>query len=283
MPDNITFRTQLLGGVTEFCHNTHLPMLGNTLHLVELIVLLARYHEEGKKLCPKVYLTNDIISMNSMLPDSESLKIGCAKLNVVGIKKALKKCAPLATGGWLIYIQNDQEKIEYGVFRGSTNPISVLVDDVVMTPNDNLIVVKAFQVADDCVEVRANNGLFHYIFLNHRKEDSPPPLQYLYKLVAAITDKVKEDTKEPTISFLSKLLFESLRQSHGCIIAVTSMKRPPKFLSKDGVILDRPIDFAQLVSDLKKERIPPSSIESKGYILRGMLNSDGIILFDGKY
>lgn len=282
MAQNITFRTQLLGGVSEFCHESGLPLLSNALHLVELIVLLARYKEEGVSLCPKVYMTNDLSLLNTMLPDGESLKIGSTTPNIDGIKQALKKCAPLATNGWLIYIQDNTHTIEYGVFKGSGNPISVLVDEVLMSSNDDLIVVKAFQVADDCVEIRSNQGSFHYIFLNHRKEDSPPPLQYLDSLVKAVTEEASVENKEPTISFLSRLFFDALRQSHGCIIAVTDMPSPPEFLSEDSVTLESPIDFSALVRDLKKGNIDASHLESKGYLLKGMLNSDGIILFDNK-
>ncbi len=284
MAKNVTFRTQLLGGVAEFCHSTGLPILGNALHLVELIVLLARYQEEGVRLRPETYLTNKIGTLCSMLPDRDRVKIGDSPPDVSGIKEALKKCAPLATGGWLIYIQSDADKIEYGVFKGSSNPISVLVDDVVMTPNNDLIVVKAFQVAEECVEVRANNGSLHYIFLDHREEESPPPLQYLDKLVSTIIDRAEVEVEyiEPATSFLTRLLFEALRESHGCIVAVTNMKKPPKLLSTDGVILDEPIDFVRLVRDLSKDRIQPSYIASKGHLLKGMLNSDGITLFDNR-
>ncbi len=280
MSENITFRTQLLGGVSEFCDGTDLPILNNALRLVELIVLLARYQEEGIKLSPKVYLTNDIEKIVSMLPGSERLKIGSTTSDVNGIKESVKRCAPLATGGWLIYIQNNTDSLEYGLFIGSINPISVLVDDVVMSANDELKVVKAFQVADDCVEVRANNGTRHYIFFNHRKDDTPPPLQFLDELVETIMEETSAKIKEPTTSFLKRLLFESLRQSHGCIVAVTNMKTSPKFLSNDGVILENPINFPELVSKLKKELIPQSCIESKAFLVNGMLNSDGIILFD---
>lgn len=282
MPENITFRTQLIGAVTEFCQSSQLPLLGNALHLVELIVSLARYKEEGINLYPKVYLTNNMHMLNSMLPDGESLKIGEAEANIRGINDALKKCAPLATNGWLIYIETNNDSLRYGVFKGSGNPISVLVDDVLMTENDDFFVVKIFQIADDCVEVRSNTGALHYIFLNHRKEDSPPPLQFLGKLVEAVTQKTPADEKEPTVSFLNRLLFGALRESHGCIIAVTNMAEAPKFLSSDGVILEKPIDFSKLVYDLKKEKISPSHLHSKGDLLKGMLNSDGIILFDNK-
>lgn len=282
MPENITFRTQLIGGVTEFCQNSQLQFLSNALHLVELIVMLAHYREEGVSLFPKVYLTNDKSTLTAMLPDGEVLKIGCSDLNVTGVKSAVKKCAPLATNGWLIYIETTETCLEYGVFKGSGNPISVLVDDVLMTESEDFFVVKVSQVADECVEVRSNRGGQHFIFLNHKKEDSPPPLQFLDQLIKSITVNVPADDREPTISFLSRLFFGSLRESHGCIIAVTNMLRPPKFLSEDGVILEQPIDFTSLVFELKKERIEPSHLESKGHLLKGMLNSDGIILFDNR-
>ncbi|AXI01779.1 hypothetical protein [Aquirhabdus parva] len=280
MSTNITFRTQLIGGVSEFCQNSKIELLADNLHLVELVVLLSRYQEEGISLCPKVYLTNNMNNIISMLPEAERIKIGSSSANISGIKQALKKCAPLATSGWLVYIQGSSNGIEYGVFRGSSHPISVLIDVVLMDKNPVFPIVKAYQIADDCVEIRCNNGGHHYIFLNHRKDNSPPPLQFLDALVGAITEKTEDIEREPTISFVSRMLFEALRQSHGCIIAVTNRTKAPAFLSNDGVILEKPISFPDLVKSLKKDQIPPSELESKGYLLNGMLNSDGIILFN---
>lgn len=282
MSTNITFRTQLIGGVTEFCQESRLNFLSNALHLVELIVLLARYTEEGDSLYPKVYLTDDRRSMTSMLPDGELVKIGQASANVEGVKSAIKKCAPLAINGWLIYIEATESNLEYGLFKGSGNPISVLVDDVLMSQNDNSIVVKASQVAADCVEIRSSTGGLHYIFLNHRREDSAPPLQYIDQLIESITNNVSPVNKEPTTSLLNKLITPALRQSHGCIIAVTDQRSVPEYLGNDGIILDEPIDFPFLVSEFKKDILSASHIDSKGHLLGGMLNSDGIILFDNK-
>ena len=282
MPNNITFRTHLLGCVTEFCQNSCLETLHNSINLVDLIVILARYKEEGVKLFPKVYLTNNIVEIIRMLPDAESLKIGVAVKNSEGIKHALKKCAPMANGGWLVYINETNNNIEYGIFKGSSNPTAVLVDDVIMSPNDNLKIVKVFQVADDCVEIRANNGEFHYIFLSHRREDDPPPLQHLDNLVESIVAKVANDNRASVTSYLQRVLYESLVQTHGCIIAVTNMKKAPAILSKDGVILDNPIEFEKLIKNFKKSIISQSLIDSKTNILHGMLNSDGIVLFDNR-
>jgi hypothetical protein len=112
MPTNITFRTQLIGGVAEFCSESELPLFAKALHLVELIVTLARYKEEGVRLIPQVYISNDVGAMTTMLPDGERIKIGTTDADVMGIKEALKKTAPLATDGWSVYLQ-DGDTLEF--------------------------------------------------------------------------------------------------------------------------------------------------------------------------
>ncbi|EGQ8037938.1 hypothetical protein G5Y08_004251 [Vibrio parahaemolyticus] len=282
MNKNITFRTQLVGGVSEFCAESNLPLIHNNLHLVELIVMLARYQEEGVSLCPKVYLTDDVKSMTSMLPGGDVLKIGECNLDIPGLKDAVKKCAPLANEGWLIYLTENDGKIEFGLFRGPTNPISVRVDDVLMTQNEQISIVKVHQIATDCVGVHCNNGSGYNIFLNHRKEDSKDPLESFDALVSAMTDKTAEKQVEPITTFLSKLLIESLRNSHGCLIAVTPHSHLPESLSQDGVFFEKPIDFAELVELASKSEIDAADLVSKASLLQGMLNSDGIVLFDNK-
>lgn len=282
MPTNITFRTQLLGGVYEFCRNSKLQFLADSLNLVELIVLLARYQEEGVALCPRVYITDNIDKLTKMLPGSERYLIGTGPANIDGIKSSLKKCAPLATGDWMIYVADGKDKVEFGVFKGESNPVSVSVDSILLVPENDFISVKVSQIAADCVEVRCNNGDQHYIFLNHRKEDSPPPLQYLDNLVIAITKEVDDSIKESVRSYLTRLLYESLRQSHGCIIAVSSTDATPEFLAEDGITLENPINFSSLVSEVVAKRLDTAYLDSKGVLLKGMLNSDGIIVFNKK-
>ncbi len=280
MADNITFRSGLVGGLADFCNESHLPLITNPLVFVELIVLLARYKEEGIGLHPKVYITNNINLCNAMIGNAEKIKIGISGANADGIKQAIKKCAPLATGSWCIYIHDQLQQIEFGVFRGSSNITAVPIDDVLLSQNEGLFVVKAFQVADECVEVKCNNNRSHYIFLNNVKDDSPPPLQHLKYLVTAICQKVNDNDKESIESFLNNVLFEGLRESHGCLISVTNMKSAPSILKEDGVFLEVPIDFVRLVSDANKDPVLFEYLVSKVDLLKGMLNSDGIILFD---
>ena len=282
MPMNITFRTQLLGGVKEFCIESGIP-LATTEVVVDLIVRLARYREEGVELTPEVYLTDDIDLLVSMLPEGEKLSLSVTTGDAHGIEEMLKACAPLATGEWKIFGHHCEEGMNFGVFRGSSNPISVDMDDVVMNDQLEAAVIKAYQVAEACVHIRSSKGASHHIFFDHRREDSAPPLLYVEKLVQSIVRGVDEDEMEAVASFLKKTLVSTLLKSHGCILAVTNMTKPPKLLSNDSILLLEPIDFPSLIRRRKRERglgTMPYGIERKAELLDGMICSDGVTLFD---
>jgi len=248
--------------------------------LVELIVLLAKYKEEGVSLYPEVYLTKDVSQLIAMLPEAQKLPLGATTRDVDGIKRAIKKSAPLAISGWLIYLEDNGASLNFGLMRGTSNPIAVLVDRVLLDEHNPNQVTKIFQVADDCVEIISSSGLRHVVFLNHRKDDSPPPLASLEGLIKSVTQSVSEDLLEPSQSYLTRTLYNALRVSHGTLIAVTKKPEPPKSLFNDGLKLDEPIDFPDLIRRLKRSEVSAEPLASAAALLEGMLNSDGIILFD---
>ena len=251
--------------------------------LVDLIVRLVRYQEEGVRLFPRVYLTDNIDLLINMLPEGEKLRLSATTADSFGIENMLKICAPLAVGEWNIFGHQCAERMNFGIFRGSGSPISVGVDEVVLTDQNEAVVIKAHQVAEECVQIANSKGSLHHICFNDRKEDSLPPLRYIEDLVLSIAKRVNEDEKETTQGFLTKILMAALPKTHGCILAVTSMNRPPKNLSDDAVLLDDPIDFPSLIRKLKNEKNIGGSLyllEKKAEIFEGMIRSDGITLFD---
>ena len=235
------------------------------------------------RLFPRVYLTDNIDLLINMLPEGEKLRLSATTADSFGIENMLKISAPLAVGEWNIFGHQCAERMNFGIFRGSGSPISVGVDEVVLTDQNEAIVIKAHQVAEECVQIANSKGSLHHIFFNDRKEDSLPPLRYIEDLVLSIAKRVNEDEKETTQGFLTKILMAALPKTHGCILAVTSMNRPPKILSDDAVLLDDPIDFPSLIRKLKNEKNIGGSLyllEKKAEIFEGMIRSDGITLFD---
>lgn len=280
MPINITVRNQLIGGVSDFCLESKLRLLANPAVLVELIVTLARYQEEGVQLRPAVYLTDDMSRLMGMLPDGEQLKLGHASVNVQGLHLALKKAAPLAAAPWAIYLfVKNNELMEYGLFRGASTPLAVPTDDILLERSQDMRVVKAFCLADECVEVKSTSGALHRIFLDHRSEDGPPPMKHIDDLVFAITSTVDASLRDVVAGFIGTFLRRALAKSHGALIAVVT-EELPDFLSGDATLLESPIDLTSLVAALQRRDIDSSVIESWRVLAEGMFQSDGIVVFD---
>ena len=276
---NITFRTQLLGGVSNFCKESQLSLVTPDF-LVELVARLVGYQEESVKLTPQVYLTDDIDLLTGMLPGGDKIDLATTGIDEIGVEEMLKLSAPLAVGDWRVFGQRSGKDMRFGLFRGSSSPISVNVDDIILMDQKETAVVKAHQVAHDCVEILNSQGSHHHVFFNHSKEDTPPPFQHTENLVDAITRRVEQREKGAVQSFLTRTIVTALRKSHGSILAVTNMSRPPKFLSKDAVLLNDPLDFPAMIKALRTEDLSPDFLERKANLLEGMLCSDGITLFD---
>lgn len=57
------------------------------------------------------------------------------------------------------------------------------------------------------------------------------------------------------------------------------MSRAPKFLAKDGMLFDTPIDFQQMVASVPDDGVELESFDKKADLVKGMLRSDGISVF----
>ena len=279
---NITFRTQLLGTITDFCQECGLEMATPEI-LVDLIARLSNYREEGSVLAPQVYLTDNIDLLVKMLPDGEKITISATTPNTRGVGEILKICAPLATEEWRIFIQRIEDEMKFGLYRGSSNPLSTAVDEILLSKQEEAMVIKVHNIADQCVELRSSKRHIHYIYFNHRKHDSPPPFQHIEDFVNYAVRRINGRDREPIFGLIKNILTNALLESHGCILAVTNMKQVPYVLSRDAILLEDPIDFPSMLNQLKQSKGSSLSlqfIEKRKDLLKGMIASDGITLFD---
>lgn len=281
---HINLHSTLLESTENLCEKIRIAKTSTlqNVALVELIFLIARYQEEGVKLYPKVYLTSDIDSALKMLPGQASIKIGSSNCFYEAVKSSLKKCAPLANSGWCIYVSyniNKLDIVEYGIFRGDTNPTAVNIDTIILTDDLPFISIKIHQIATDNVEVRSSDGNVLNISLSHTANIATTPLVEFEQLVDKIVSNV-ESNKGQVVNYLSRILIDSIKKSHGCLIAVSNSNDIPHSLSSDGTYLPDPIDFQSLVKFSMEEKKEIGNLISMGRLLEGMLNSDGIVIFD---
>ncbi len=280
MAENITFRNHLFGSVHDFATECKMKPLVQPETLVELIVALSRYSEEGVHLSPEMYLCEDLNAMLKFLPGHSFIHLGETASNEEGAMKALKKAAPLAIGDWNIFIEMSDEKFKYGLFHGDLSPLSIEVDRALLSGEKGAAkVVRVHQTGGDCVEIKSYLGKRHSIYLSHKKEEEPPPGQYLDDLVMAICRNVAANIKEPVQTALRKGLRQALLRSHGTLIAVTSkVKRPRAF--DDGIDITPAIDFPRIIQLVMKRELELSELKSQMALVEGMVNSDGIVVFN---
>lgn len=255
--------------------------------LTSLIVALADLREEGAVLVPEVFLCDDLSALLKLLPGNERLFIGTQADAQTAVAEALKKCAPLAIGGWCMFVTRSVEGFRYGLFRGSFGPLSISVNQTLFSsPLEQIKVVRLIRTATGCVELRNHHGNVHSILLNDKPETSPLPQVFVAQLVDLICEQVVDESKDPTRTYLSKVLGAALASCHGTLVAVSKSKKVPKFLA-DGVVLQTPIDLAAAVGHVSDPLAYPGAehqLLANGWLLKGMIASDGITVFsdDGK-
>lgn len=258
--------------------------------LTSLVVKLADLKEEGHTLIPEVYISENLTETLKLIPDREVIHIGFSADASTAIAEGIKKCGPLATNDWCIFITKKDDSFEYGLFRGSLNPLSISVKETLLSISitENRL-VRLFRTANGCVELQNHTGQKHIILLNDKPESEPLPNAYTDDLISEICSEVDTSIKDSTSTFLGKSINRALASCHGTIIAVTSGKKLPLFL-KDGVQLHSPLNFPQWVKEKQDaDKISISSDSSSEHkllsnsnLLQGMIASDGITVFSTK-
>ena len=278
-----SLREYLQGNLVDFADHCGIPALATATTLTSLVVALADLREEGAVLVPEVYLCDDLDATLKLLPVKETLPIGEQDEPSKAIAEALKKCAPLAIEGWCIYVTRDDGKYSFGLFRGSLNPLSISVDQTLLSePRETIHLVRLARTASGCVELRNHRGEVYSMLLSDKPATSPLPQAYTTDLVKLICKDLSDALQEASRTYLEKTIGAALNSCHGTIIAVAKTKKVPAFLS-DGVVLKVPLDIASAVEELLAEDSDSNSehtLSAISALIRGMISSDGITVFN---
>lgn len=280
-----SLRQFLQGSLSDFADSCKMAPLVTATTLTSLVVLLANLREEGAELIPEVYLYENHTEALKLLPDSDILQIGVANDPASAISEGLKKCSPLAIGGWCIYISQVEKTYQFGLFRGSLNPLSISVNSTLFSePLETIKIVRLFRTATGCIELCNNISNSHCILLNDKPENSPLPNAYAENLTDLICKDIHETIRESTKTYIGKTLEKALAACHGTLIAITKRDKVPLFLT-DGVILDFPIDLRNAVLSKftdSKEILAEHKLNGYAALIQGMVSSDGITVFNTK-
>src|SRR5437773_1429301 len=89
-----TFRDLLVAAVSELLKQEAMSCPHTEDGLINLIVALARYREEGVALYPKFVICDDLDATLKRVQGAEAVELGKGDRAAATISDALKKCAP---------------------------------------------------------------------------------------------------------------------------------------------------------------------------------------------
>ncbi len=279
-PRKVSFRATLKGEVGDFVERVGMACLDTTSSIVDLVVELSHYEEEGTALYPKILVCDTLSETLALLQGSTPLEIGRGAKSAATARQALKKCAPLARQGWSIYIERHQNEFKYGVFREPELPTALDIRNTLAAlPIESAKAILACQLAERAVELVATAERHLHLHLSAASADEPPPGASIDALIRAAVQDAPEGVRESLRSYMSTVLGRALLHGHGALMAVLrNGSALPAALAGDGVVLAEPIELAGFVGRFLNGQSTEAllALMSYGALLEGMLGSDGI-------
>jgi hypothetical protein len=280
-----TVRDSLLGMVHDHLMKGQISC-GLTCQIgCELVGLLASYREEDRRLYPEIYLLgpseNELL--NVLFPGSARYVLGKVAFGgnteafsrEVAIK-SLKTCASLALDGWAIFIGKKEADFLYGLFRPAAEPYSGSVEETLGSSGLPAAIFR--NSAEQTVEIVNSAGDRLEISLTTAKPSTMSMSAQIADFCRTLCLDLNTEAKDQIVSYFARVLTESLRSSHGALLAIVPMgdiQLPEGF--QDGVVLPEPISLAEAAMNTMREKSGEavSQLRSCEALLRGMIMNDG--------
>lgn len=284
----ITTRVEIRDLIKELVIEIDYPVSDEIIDgLIDIINKVSDYHEEGQALYPGVLVVKNIAYFNTFL--NHRIKLVEKDLKRADFSQCIKMCAPLAVGGWNIYVALLEEgKIEYGLLTSEMATLSLDLYEQTMNvgvPEVNAIYIR--NVGNKEVEVRTvQTKILISLNLNGVGYSLD---QTVDELVQIILDNDIEKNPEK-INYLNKIIRQALNEGHGNLIAVSEPGQDAinSVLGNfhGGITFETPINLSELADECMLFHTEEASLKLRSYagLLQSMLNFDGITLFsnDGK-
>ncbi len=224
-------------------------------------------------------------ALSEVLQGAEVVVLGTGPREDKTVTRALKECAPLANGGWVIFIERGQTEFKYGVMTSTNLPLSITpYEALVESALGDVITVVARRIADNCVELQGAKGNRRCLYFSDARTETVSPSVALEKFCATAVKAIAPGHADEVRRFLYRTLSLQLAHAHGTILVVQSSRRMLAKQLRDATELPDPLSLANRVADLKqhKDNEALAKLGSAAALMKGMLGSDGIVVFNDK-
>lgn len=279
---SVSFRDTLKGAISDFLDDERMPCSATCNALIETSIALVSYREEGVSLFPQVFICDDAAQMVRAL-GADHIELGRGSKDTATVRMALKRCAPLARGGWAIYVERCADKFAYGIFRARGGPLAETPLEILSCMQDiEFRAICAYRVAETVVAVVGAGGSRLHLHPSDHRAEEPVSADALDHLVDWATVMVAEPVRVQARAFLRRTFQRCVQTCHGMLVAVVEsgdVPELPPFLA-GGVRIEPALDIAARVRDYVVEATHESTSALQGLVslLEGLACSDGIVV-----
>lgn len=260
--------------------------------IFKIVESLPNLKEEGIALRPNVIIfLDDLYNCVKFENQQFSIKINVGEKTTETYQKALKLCAPLANHDKSVYLSLQKSQIEFGILLASAAKI-------IQTSTADTLNYLSGQIDESKIISIVVNNDTGMVAIRHKDaayrintvlipSDIDQTTSLETSLINAICRDIPNDSEKWDVK--NKLLpavTNAINDSHGCIIAVVnsnknSIEQIKKHL-RDGIYLDTPIDFPQIINQAKETKglAEYLLLQELLEIQKRMISMDGITLFD---
>jgi hypothetical protein len=286
MDSLLSFRPALAQRLGPLAHALGVQSQAATEVLVEAVVQVSNFREEGFPLAPLVFLGREPEEALRMVNGTSFVLLGEGSLSFETVRLALKSCAPLAEGRqWAILLLLGEEQLRFGVFCTDRSPLRVTSFEAVrLLPPGAPPLVAITQLGESLVEVRGAGGANLFFDFSGGADLSSNPMRVLNTFVKAVTRDVAPNLRAQLQAFYYRIAIEVMSGAHGALVAVLDAEQQvPDFLS-DGLWLEAPIDLGSLALRYEAEHAEEDTLGliAYGNLFRRMVGMDGITVFDSR-
>jgi hypothetical protein len=282
---NVTFRPVISGEIADFLKEEGFECAATASAIVAIAARLTSLKEEGQPLSPEIFFCLSVEKLSGVLQGAEVIKLGEDSRSDKTVLRALKECAPLASGGWVIFVERTETNFAYGVMTSTNLPLSITpFEALVEEEAKDVVTVVARKIAESCVELRGAKGNRLCLYFSDAKTEATSPNIALEDFCDAASAALPVEHADDVRRFLYRTLSIQIAQSHGALFVVQGHRKRLLKKLQDSTALPSALSLAARVIDLKqhKDNEALAKLGSASSLLRGMLWSDGIVVFNDK-
>lgn len=261
--------------------------------LLDLLSRIGIYEEEEVRITPRVLVGKNLSLIFKQVPDHFKLVLGTDDENGLHFNKMLKSLIPLCKNGWYVFIDFNDSKIDYGIFRKFRSPVALDFEQLVFESNevyatdDNIgmicirplnklsFIIRGIHIEDFIIsscftaqdDVQEENTLFNMLI-----ED----------IIGAIG--IEDKAREYIRNAINHILYAFNERIHGAILLIVTeeFQYPNSYL--EGLMVNPPVNFVSNIIDAKT--VDAYETAEKYYAISNLLyeflNVDGITIMNNR-